>query len=140
MMPIFLAIAGLIALLCFAAMCIYVIVALKDSRVFMQKSVVSLDEAVKAINRIESNVEKTLSIANKTFEDTSNTAIQIDKQFEALDTGIEYFNSIAKRVNDLEMVLQRKIEGPLMQAASVVSGVAKAFSAISSSLTSGKNK
>lgn len=139
-MPILLAIAGLIALLCFAAMCIYVIFALKDSRVFMQKSVVSLEEAVKAINRIESNVEKTLSTANTTLEHTSNTVIRIDNQFESLETGIEYFNSVAKRVNDLEMVLQKKIEGPLMQAASVVSGVAKAFSAISSSLTSGKNK
>lgn len=139
-MPIFLEIAGLIALLCFAAMCIYVIVALKDTRLFMQKSVVSLEDAVKAINRIEANVERTLSTANTTLEHTSNTVIRIDNQFEALETGIEYFNSVAKRVNDLEMVLQRKIEGPLMQAASVVSGVAKAFSPISSSLTSGKNK
>ncbi|MBI3258511.1 MAG: DUF948 domain-containing protein [Ignavibacteriae bacterium] len=139
-MPIFLAIAGLIALLCFAAMCIYVIIALKESRVFMRKAVVSLEDTVKAINRIESNVEKTLSTANTTLEHTSNTVIRIDNQFESLETGIDYFNSVAKRVNDLELILQRKIEGPLMQAASVVSGVAKAFSAISSSLSSGKNK
>ncbi len=139
-MSIFLEIAGLIALLCFAAMCVYVIAALKESRVFMQQAVISLEDTVKAINRIESNVERTLSTANVTLEHTSNTVIRIDNQFEALETGIEYFNSTAKRVNDLELILQKKIEGPLMQAATVVSGVAKAFSAISSSLSSGKNK
>ncbi len=137
-MPILLALAGLIALLCFAAMCIYVIIALKESRVFMQKAVKSLDETVQVITRMETNLAVTLVAANDTLEHTSNTVIRLDSQFETLETGLQHFNAVAKRVDDLEMSLQKKIEGPLMQAASVVSGVAKAFSAISSSWSGGK--
>jgi uncharacterized protein YoxC len=139
-MQILLSLAGLIALLCFATMCIYIIIALKASQVFMLKAAKSLDETVKTVNQIEAKLSVTLATANDTLENTSTTVLRLDKQLESIETGIQDFNAIAKRVNQLEMSLQKKIEGPLMQAASVVSGVAKAVSAISSSWSGGKRK
>ncbi len=130
-MPQLLAIVGIIALLCFAAMCVYVIIALKDSRVLFRQVTKSLDDTVKIISIIETNLTPTLESANETLKQTTSTITLLDSQLQSIESGIQHFNAVAQRVDDLEARLQSKVEGPLMQAASVVSGVAKAVSAFS---------
>ncbi len=131
-MPQLLAIVGIIALLCFAAMCVYVIIALKDSRVLFRQVTKSLDDTVKIVAKIETNLAPALESANETLKQTTTTITLLDSQLQSIESGIQHFKAIAERVDGLEARLQSKVEGPLMQAASVVSGVAKAVSAFSS--------
>ncbi|MBS1537558.1 MAG: hypothetical protein JST20_07410 [Bacteroidetes bacterium] len=137
-MQILLSFAGLIALLSFATMCIYVVIALKDSRIFLKNATDSLQQTVKIVQQMEVKLAVTLETANDTLENTSITFNNIDKQIELFDKGLNHFNAVAKRVDELEMSIQKKIEGPLMQAASIVSGVSKAVSAFGSSWSKGK--
>jgi len=135
-----LSIVGIIALLCFAAMCVYVIVALKASRVLFHQVAQSLDQTVKIVAKIETNLAPTLESANETLKQTTSTITLLDSQLQSVESGLQHFNAVAQRVDELEARLQNKVEGPLMQAASVVSGVAKAVSAFSSSWSSKKHK
>ncbi len=139
-MPQLLAFVGIIALLCFAAMCVYVILALKDTRILFRQVTHSLDETVKIVSKIEANLAPTLESANQTLKQTTATITLLDSQLQSIESGLNHFNAVAQRVDELESRLQSKVEGPLMQAASVVSGVAKAVTAFTSSWSSTKNK
>ncbi|MBK9246898.1 MAG: hypothetical protein IPM69_01990 [Ignavibacteria bacterium] len=131
---------GIIALLCFAAMCVYVIIALKDSRILFRQVTQSLDDTVKIVAKIETNLAPTLESANETLKQTTSTVTLLETQLQSIESGLQHFNAVAQRVDELESRLQSKIEGPLMQAASVVSGVAKAVSAFSSTWSNKKSK
>ncbi len=139
-MPQLLAFVGIIALLCFAAMCVYVILALKDTRILFRQVTHSLDETVKIVSKIEANLAPTLESANQTLKQTTATITLLDSQLQSIESGLNHFNAVAQRVDELESRLQSKVEGPLMQAASVVSGVAKAVTAFTSSWSSTKSK
>jgi ABC-type transporter Mla subunit MlaD len=79
------------------------------------------------IAEVNKNLPQTFSSLNETSAQLQSTLRNVDANVGQLGQGLEQFKEIGTRINGLEAKLQEKIEGPLMQAAGVVSGISKAI-------------
>lgn len=130
-METILAIFQIIALAALAALCIALIRGVKRALALFDKTSHSLDEMTTLMRSIEGNLTPVVRTLDATLKQTGETVGRIDRELENASAIVQHFRAIAGRVDDLERRLQQKIEGPLMQAASLVSGLSKAVIAFS---------
>ena len=120
-------IMGALAIVTFIVVCVFAISTLRRVSDLMLDLSSAVDETKRLAAELNRNLPQTFSTLQSTSQQMSVTLKNVDVQLENLGEGIGQFRQIGSRLNSLESKLQDKIEGPLMQAASVVSGVSKAI-------------
>ncbi len=121
-------IAGIVALVAFVGVCIVAISTLRRVSDIMLDVSAAVDETKRLSAELNRNLPQTFATLNATSSQLTTTLKNVDVQLESLGEGIGQFKQIGSRINGLEAKLQDKVEGPLMQAASVVAGISKAIS------------
>lgn len=124
----------IIALAAFASLCLVLIRGVKQALLLFDKTSQSLDEMTALMRNIEGNITPVINTLNTTLKQTGETIEQVDKELKNASAIIMHFRSVAERIDNLEQRLQQKVEHPLMQAASLISGVSKAIIAFSETL------
>ncbi len=121
----------IIALVAFTALCLALIYGVKQALHLFDKTSRSIDEATALMRNIEENITPVINTLNTTLKQTSETIEQVDKELKNASAIITHFRSVAERIDNLEQRLQQEVEQPLMQAASLISGISKAIIAFS---------
>lgn len=121
----------IIALIAFSALCIVLVGAVRRGLVLLDKTTQSLDEVVSVVKDIDRKVMPVIETLNTTLKQTGETVEQIDKELENVSVIVGHFRAVAERIDVLEQRIQSKVERPLLQAATLVSGVSKAIIAFS---------
>lgn len=101
-----LAFAQLLALVCVSALCIYLIVVLKQ----FKKDFTELNQHSKP-------VLENLSVIT---EKLKSAATKIDEQVDIVKSSLESVKTVADSVVMFEQRVQEQLEGPIMQVASVI--------------------
>lgn len=130
-METILVIFEIIALAAFVALCIVLVGAVRRGLVLLDKTTQSLDEVVHVVKDIDRRVMPVIETLNTTLKQTGDTVEQIDRELENVSAIIGHFKAVAERVDTLEQRIQSKVERPLLQAATFVSGISKAVVAFS---------
>ncbi|MBI3586874.1 MAG: hypothetical protein HY088_07085 [Ignavibacteriales bacterium] len=101
-----LALAQLLALLCVSALCIYLIVVLKQ----FKKDFTELNQHSRPV------------LENLSFitEKLKSAATKIDEQVDIVKSSLESVKVVADSVVMFEQRVQEQLEGPIMQVASVI--------------------
>jgi uncharacterized protein YoxC len=133
-METFLLFAASLALLGIAALCVYAIIMIKDARQVLLSMNRSLLDALQAGQKLGNELEPTFKNINQTLQQTTLTMHSLQTQIDGAGQAIEQFKEMAVRINELESRVQSKIEKPVMQAASILSGITSAISTFSSVL------
>lgn len=120
-------IVGIIALAAFSVLCVVAIRSLQRLHGMMDDVSSTLDETKRLAAELNKNLPQTFATVQSVSLQLNGTMQKVDTQLDSLGEGIAEFKAIGERVNTLEARLQGKIEKPLMQAASVVSGISKAI-------------
>ncbi len=119
-------IAG-IALIAFIAVCIYALRMINRVSDLMLDVSSAIDETKRLAAELNRGLPQTFASIQSTTAQATVTMKNVDTQLATLGEGLHQFSEVGRRINALESRLQDKVEGPLLQAASVVSGVSKAI-------------
>ncbi len=125
-MDITLIIFEIIALTAFASLCIALLIGVKRALLLFNKTSQSLDEMTALMRTIEGNLTPVAQTLDITLKQTTETLERIDKEIENASAIVGHFRAVAGRIDDLEQRLHQKVERPLLQAATLISGVSKA--------------
>ncbi|MBL7974676.1 MAG: DUF948 domain-containing protein [Candidatus Kapabacteria bacterium] len=127
-------ILGMISLVAFVALCIYAIKMLQRLTTMMDDVTSTMQETQKLAGELNKNLPTMFGNINTISQQLSGTMTKVDSQLDTLQSGLNEFKAIGVRVNSLEEKLQNKLEKPIMQAASVVSGITKAITTFTNGL------
>lgn len=127
-------ILGMISLAAFVALCIYAIKMLQRLTTMMDDVTSTMQETQKLAGELNKNLPTMFGNINTISQQLSGTMTKVDSQLDTLQSGLNEFKAIGVRVNSLEEKLQNKLEKPIMQAASVVSGITKAITTFTNGL------
>lgn len=123
-----------IALLSVVALCIVLIRFVLQ----LQKLVPPLQKSIEQVSTTGAHLDVALPKVVDTIQTMSVKAVttlnKTDSNLDELQSTIETVKHIVERIQHLESRVQSKVEKPIMQAASVVSGVSKAISAFATTL------
>ncbi len=122
-----LTIVAILGVVAFIAVCIYAVNLLRRVSDLMLDVSSAVDETKRLAAELNRSLPPTFASLQATTAQATTTMRNVDLQLEQLGDGISQFTQVGKRINQLESRLHDKVEGPLMQAASVVSGVSKAI-------------
>ena len=128
-METLLTVCAVIGIIAFVAVCIYAVNMMRRVSDFMLDVSSAVDEMKRLAAEVNRSLPSTFASIQTTTSQATLTLRNMDTQLEQLGEGVSQFTQVGKRINMLESRLQEKVEGPLMQAASVVSGVSKAINA-----------
>lgn len=120
-------ISGIVGVIALIVVCVFVISAIRRLNDVLLELRETVGESKRMIAEVNRNLPQTFATLNQTGEQLQSTLKNVDVQVGQLGQGLEQFKEIGTRINGLEAKLQDKIEGPLMQAAGVVSGISKAI-------------
>lgn len=120
-------ISGIVGIIALIVVCIFVVSAIRRLNDVLLELRETVGESKRMIAEVNRNLPQTFATLNQTGEQLQSTLKNVDVQVGQLGQGLEQFKEIGTRINGLEAKLQDKIEGPLMQAAGVVSGISKAI-------------
>lgn len=120
-------ISGILGVVALIVVCVFVISAIRRLNDVLLELRETVGESKRMIAEVNKNLPQTFATLNQTGEQLQSTLKNVDVQVGQLGQGLEQFKEIGTRINGLEAKLQDKIEGPLMQAAGVVSGISKAI-------------
>lgn len=127
-------ISGIVALITFVVLCVYAVRTLQRMTTMMISVTSTLDESKKLASELNKNLPTMFTSINSISQQLGGTMSKVDTQLDTLQSGLNEFKAISQRVNNLEQRLQTKLEKPLMQAATVVSGISKAITTFSNSM------
>lgn len=120
-------VSGVIGIAAIVAVCMYAVSALRRLNDVLLEVRETVGESKRMIAEVNRNLPQTFTSLNETSAQLQSTLRNVDANVGQLGQGLEQFKEIGTRINGLEAKLQEKIEGPLMQAAGVVSGISKAI-------------
>lgn len=120
-------VSGIVGIIALIVVCVFVISAIRRLNDVLLELRETVGESKRMIAEVNRNLPQTFATLNQTGEQLQSTLKNVDVQIGQLGQGLEQFKEIGTRINGLEAKLQDKIEGPLMQAAGVVSGISKAI-------------
>jgi ABC-type transporter Mla subunit MlaD len=120
-------VSGIVGIIALIVVCVFVISAIRRLNDVLLELRETVGESKRMIAEVNRNLPQTFATLNQTGEQLQSTLKNVDVQVGQLGQGLEQFKEIGTRINGLEAKLQDKIEGPLMQAAGVVSGISKAI-------------
>jgi ABC-type transporter Mla subunit MlaD len=120
-------VSGIVGVIALIVVCVFVISAIRRLNDVLLELRETVGESKRMIAEVNRNLPQTFATLNQTGEQLQSTLKNVDVQVGQLGQGLEQFKEIGTRINGLEAKLQDKIEGPLMQAAGVVSGISKAI-------------
>ncbi len=120
-------VSGIVGIIALIVVCIFVVSAIRRLNDVLLELRETVGESKRMIAEVNRNLPQTFATLNQTGEQLQSTLKNVDVQVGQLGQGLEQFKEIGTRINGLEAKLQDKIEGPLMQAAGVVSGISKAI-------------
>lgn len=120
-------VASTLAVVSVIVVCVFLVAAIRRLNDVLLDVRETVGETKRMILEVNKNLPNTFATLNQTGEQLQSTLKNVDVQVGQLGQGLEQFKEIGTRINDLEAKLQDKIEGPLMQAAGVVSGISKAI-------------
>ncbi|MFM7773732.1 MAG: hypothetical protein ACKOAG_00710 [Candidatus Kapaibacterium sp.] len=127
--------AGIFGIIALIVVCAFVVSAIRRLNDVMLDVRETVGETKRMIAEVNRNLPQTFETLNRTGEQLQSTLKNVDVQVGQLGQGLEQFKEIGTRINGLEAKLQDKIEGPLMQAAGVVSGISKAITTFVNGVT-----
>lgn len=120
-------IAITIGFLAFAALCVYLIVAISKIR----NSFTKIQEDVNELNRNATPLFENLKIISDKFRSISEN---VDDQVTVLRSSVESIREMTDTIVSFEKNIQHEIEGPLMEAVSFVSALVKAVKAFTTKM------
>lgn len=120
-------VASTLAVVSVIVVCVFLVAAIRRLNDVLLDVRETVGETKRMILEVNKNLPNTFATLNQTGEQLQSTLKNVDVQVGQLGQGLEQFKEIGTRINGLEAKLQDKIEGPLMQAAGVVSGISKAI-------------
>jgi len=127
-------ILGMVSLVSFIVLCVYAVKTIQRLTGLMDDVSQTLNETQRLAGELNKNLPAMFTNINTISQQLSGTMTKVDTQLDTLQSGLNEFKAIGTRVNTLEERLQTKLERPLMQAASVVSGISKAISTFTNGL------
>lgn len=119
--------ASTLAVVSVIVVCVFLVAAIRRLNDVLLDVRETVGETKRMISEVNKNLPNTFATLHQTGEQLQSTLKNVDVQVGQLGQGLEQFKEIGTRINGLEAKLQDKIEGPLMQAAGVVSGISKAI-------------
>lgn len=118
----------IIALVAFSVLCVVLIMWITDLKKQVQHTIVVVDAAGRDLQDIKYKLLPVLDEAKTMLMHAGNTFEQADIELEKIGKGADTFIAIAEDVRRLEQQIIGRIQGPLEDVTSVVSGVLKGVS------------
>ncbi len=126
-METLLSVGAILGIIAFIAVCFYAVNMIRRVSDLMLDVSSAVDETKRLAAELNRSLPSTFASLQATTTQATTTLRNVDVQLEQLGEGLTQFTQVGKRINLLESRIHDKVEGPLLQAASVVSGVSKAI-------------